>query len=511
MPRIGYRKLLTNAGANSASTMASLAVSFVLAPIVLHAIGDARYGAWSFVESFVAYLTLFDFGIAAAIVRFTSRNWARENTEELNRTYSASMVVFLAAAVIAIVIGAVFEILFLQRFLHSPEFGGEIRWLFRLLVFNFAMALPMSIYSAMLDGLGRFGFKSIVRLCILGLRVPLILLAIRGENRLVALGCVITACTLAENIVLAFGVWRAVPALRFRPRHVDRATLRQMGSYSRDAFTAMIAGRLAFQTDAFVIAPILGPVAITLFSIPSRLVEMGKSLLRSATTTLTSAFSALEAVDDHDGIRATFLSCSRAAWYTALPLQFGLLILGYPFLMIWVGPHYARSCSPVLLTLAIPLALSIAQSVAARLLYGTGQLRQFARMTLTEGISNILLSIALVVPFGVLGVAVGTAIPHIGFCLWVIHRVCCYLDISARQYLAVIVKPLIATLVASVTWSILGSRGIDSWATMFVIGAAGLAIYAVAVTILESVNVLKMIKTRSDKSLPSPTVLRAAG
>ena len=73
---------------------AQLAVAFVLAPIVLRALGDARYGVWSFVESFLAYLMLFDLGVAASLVRFVPRCLATGDRDGLNRVFSACLASF---------------------------------------------------------------------------------------------------------------------------------------------------------------------------------------------------------------------------------------------------------------------------------------------------------------------------------------------------------------------------------------------------------------------------------
>src|SRR2546422_10504213 len=59
------RRLLTNAAVNTLGFLAQIAVSFVMAPLTIRALGDDRYGVWSFVESFLAYMMLFDLGIAA--------------------------------------------------------------------------------------------------------------------------------------------------------------------------------------------------------------------------------------------------------------------------------------------------------------------------------------------------------------------------------------------------------------------------------------------------------------
>jgi O-antigen/teichoic acid export membrane protein len=363
----------------------------------------------------------------------------------------------------------------------------------------------------MLDGLGRFVFKSAVRIGVLALRVPLTLAALRTDDRLIALGCVITGCNLLEHLILATGVQWALPTLRFHPASVNRQTVREVAGYSRDAFVAMIAGRLAFHTDAFVLAPAMGLAAVTVFSLPARLVEWSKSLLRSATSTLTAAFSTLEAREDVAGLQTTFLGASRWAWYAALPVQAGLIILGQAFLSLWVGPHYADVCMPVAWVLATTLSLTIAQSVASRVLYGTGRLRGFARATVAEGLTNLALSLVLVRPLGVIGVALGTAVPHALFCVFVIGLVCHSLDIGAGSYLRCVARPLVLSTVPIVAWLSLAWWAGGSWGQFFAAGLAGLAPYAVLVALAEGHRARSKLIRRFGRWPTGRLPLRAAG
>lgn len=483
--RLDHRTLVRNACGNTAAFAAQAAAAFVLTPFVLRTLGDVRFGAWSFVESFIAYLTLFDLGMAAALVRFVPRRLTAGDRAGLDRLYSASLLFFAAGAAVALALGLAFDWYLLDRFLCVPGRGEEFRWLFRILVLNFAATLPLSVYPAMLDGLGRFEFKGAVRIGVLALRVPLTLAVLRSASPLLALAAVVTACNLLEHVLLAIRVRRCLPALRFRPRDVDGRTVREVAGYSAHAFTAMVAGRLAFHTDAFVIGPVLGPAAITVFSIPAGLVERGKAALRSATMTLTSAFSALESSGDAAGLRATFLSATRWAWYAALPVQAGLLLLGHAFLSLWVGRGHADVCAPVLCALASVLSLSAAQSVASRVLYGTGQLRGFVGAAVLEGVANLVLSLALVGRFGVAGVAWGTAIPHAMFCLTVISLVARRCDIRFADYFAQVVRPLILATPLAGAWAWAAWFGITRWLELIAIGAGGLAVYVALVLVVE--------------------------
>jgi O-antigen/teichoic acid export membrane protein len=53
----------------------------------------------------------------------------------------------------------------------------------------------------------------------------------------------------------------------------------------------------------------------------------------------------------------------------------------------------------------------LSQAASGRVLYGMGKHQSVAKVTLIEGTANLILSIALVPPLGVLGDALGTAIP----------------------------------------------------------------------------------------------------
>src|SRR5437660_10398590 len=111
------RALAVNAASNTLGLLAQLAVSFVMAPIVLRALGDARHGVWTFVESFLAYLMLFDFGIAASLVRFVPRHVATGDRDGLNRVFSACLIFFVSLGAVAMVAGVVFAVAFADHFL----------------------------------------------------------------------------------------------------------------------------------------------------------------------------------------------------------------------------------------------------------------------------------------------------------------------------------------------------------------------------------------------------------
>src|SRR5215210_8608534 len=100
------RRLLVGAATNWLAFAATLLVGFFLTPYLVRRLGDGPYGAWAFVESLIAYLTLFDLGIAACVVRFVARFHATGDDGDLNRLVSTCLALFLGLGALVITLGS---------------------------------------------------------------------------------------------------------------------------------------------------------------------------------------------------------------------------------------------------------------------------------------------------------------------------------------------------------------------------------------------------------------------
>ena len=481
-----HRSLVLGAATNWAAFAVGLAISFFLAPYLILGLGDARYGVWCVVESILAYFTLFDLGIASCLVRFVAKYHATDERTELNKVVSACLAIFSAAAVGALILGSIVVPFIgpgLERNLGEP---GDVPAFMLLMLANLALSLPLSVFPTILDGLQRFGSKSLVRLAFLALRVSGIVYVMETRPGLLPLAVVYTVVNLLEQAAMAGLAFRFLPGLRVSKKLIDRETLHRVKGYSIDAFLAMLAGRITVQTGAIVVGGFLGVASAAHYALASRLVELAKNLLRSATTTLTPAVSEREAKGDLEGVRRVLLDGTRWVLYLVLPIHLGMLFFGGPFLARWVGgPQYAEWCYPTMAILSATLTIGVAQSVAARILYGLGMLRLFARLALVEAALNLALSLALVGPMGLEGVAIAVAVPNVFFCLFAIGYACSVLDVPIRRYLlGAWVKPLLVAVVpASIWWFATPAE-----ATWLGIGsgiACGLLPYAIAVGLSE--------------------------
>jgi O-antigen/teichoic acid export membrane protein len=467
--------------------MIALVVAFFLSPILVEGLGNRCFGIWSLVESILAYLMLLDLGVAASVVRYVAKYQASADRANLNRVFNTSFCIFAAAGALALALVGGFAYLGLGLFTIPADLRNEARWLLLLLGVNLALGLPLSVFPAILEGLGRYPARTAIRTLSLLVRSGLLLVVIQARGGLMELGVVLTAASLLEYLVQALVAWLYLPELRWSPTLADWATFRLIRGYSLNAFLIMIAGRISFQTDALVIGMFLLPEHITYFVIGARLVEYAKDSLRALTTVLTPAASTLEAQGELAALRHLLVNGSRTILWLVLPVQLGMIFLGKPFLALWMGPSFAEYSYPVLLILAVPLGLLMSQSVAARILYGMGQLSWYVWLALLEAAANLAVSLALIRSYGIVGVALGTALPNIGFSLALAVHVCRVLELSLARYaVRAFLRPLAAAVFLAAFWATaIQYLDLDSWPLWVATGALGTGVYLLLAIFLE--------------------------
>jgi O-antigen/teichoic acid export membrane protein len=194
-------------------------------------------------------------------------------------------------------------------------------------------------------------------------------------------------------------------------KHVDRASFRHMANYGGATFVVLVASRLRFRTDALVLGTMMSTVAVTYFNIGSRIVDYAGEFVASLAQVFVPMSSQSEATGKLDRVRKIYIAGNRVCAFLILPITAILIILGKHIIRIWVGARYIQPSYPVLVVMIISSALMMSQAASTRVLFGLGKHQIMAAVTVIEGIANLILSIALVPPLGIIGDALGTAIP----------------------------------------------------------------------------------------------------
>jgi hypothetical protein len=101
---------------------------------------------------------------------------------------------------------------------------------------------------------------------------------------------------------------------------------------------------------------------------------------------------------------------TRLSLAAVLPVAGGLALLAHPLLTAWIGPAFTTTTTIVQI-LAFVVIVRVGASTSSVILKGAGMHRRLTLLVGLMAVMNLALSIALVRPLGLVGVALGTAVP----------------------------------------------------------------------------------------------------
>ncbi len=484
--RTDRRGVLGNAAASWLGFALQAVITFLVIPILVRGLGDEGYGTWSLLQAALAYLVLLELNVSDAVIRYIARYQERDDASSTDKIFSTSLCLFTAAgAAAALVTTALCA--FETPLGVAAERADEVRRALAILGAGVAVALPLRVFPAVLEGLGRYPTLNLVETAAALIRGLLLAWAVTRGRGLVDMAIVVASLLVAQGVFMAWLARAAIPTLRFRPSSVDRATLALIAAYASPAVLIVLAGQISLHSDALVIGAFLDPRSITYFVLAAGLIDQARRALTAVVTVLTPTVSALDSAFElepgdskeraREQVSEIFLEFAAGLSAVAVPAAIAAVLLGHSFLTLWVGPSYAEASHPVLSILAVALPSFAIQVAAARVLFGIGRLRFLAIVSVAEALSNVGLSIALLGSMGIVGVALGTAIPSVFQALATTGYVCRVLGISLRRALRAIGLPVLmaSPLPACVWWWASTSYSLDSWPGFLAAALAGTA------------------------------------
>jgi O-antigen/teichoic acid export membrane protein len=430
-------------------------VGFFLSPFILHKLGDDAFSLWVLVFALTGYYGLLDLGIRSSIVKYTATFAELHDEEQLSRFLSTSLG-FYAVVALVVLFATITGFSYFHLMFRIP--AGQLssaRKLFLLAGTGVALTFPFTVFAGVLEGLQKFSWLQTSQIGLTLLRAALMVMALLNGGGLLAVGTVTVAMNLLSYLIFTWMALKVVP-VRLSLQHIEWTVFREIASYGVFALAILVAEKLRFQSDVVVIGAFLSSSSITTFSIGARLVEYAGYSVKSMSQIFTPMSSQFHAAGDLDRLRRTFMAGNRACGFIIFPLCTTLVILGKPIIESWVGIGYVASYS-ILVMLIIPRTMYLAQSTSIRILLGMGRHRVLASVLLLEGSLNLALSLLLVRRFGIVGVALGTAIPLACTSLVFLPRHLCHiLNVPLKGFLTRIYRlPLIPCIpMTGVLWAV---------------------------------------------------------
>ena len=373
----------------------------------------------------------------------------------------------------------------LQVFFHifdvPPELEPIARTAILIVGINLALTFPITVFDGVLWGFERFDLLNMVDIPTALVRTGLTFWLVHSPADIAALAW-LTLLTTAGNELAKLGLsfW-IEPRLRVSIGRFTLSHLKELYGYGFWQFLLQIARQTGMQVGPLIIGWVVTVAAVTPFSIASRLLQYAGGFMVAATGAMTPLATALHARRDRIAERQMFLDGGK--WCTAFALLAvsGMLLLGRPFLRLWVGEDIARDAMPALVILVCGEALAMSQWLTFSMILGKARHRALAIASVAEGAVGGIGGALAAMHWGMVGLCVAFAVAALG-CRGVFQVIygARLMGVDLKQYTVhAIVAPAAAALApAALLAAMVWFRPPTSWVQLAIYGASYATIYA---------------------------------
>ncbi len=469
-------------GRNTAARYAALAVDtvtgLVLLPYNLGHLGPADYGLWILSASVARYVSFLDLGFGGGLVRFVAECRATGDARRLSEIASTVLVAFGVAAAVAMAAMGGVAFFYDRIFAVDPAEAVVGRTVLLVVAARLVVGLPLSVFGAVINGAQRYALNNAVAILTTLAAAAANVTAIERGGGVVAVVVATTAVHLVASIAYVVNAYRVQPGLRVSPRLASVRRLREVGAFSAYLLVLDWSHKVNYSLDTFVVGAALGPRAVSFFTPPVRVAQTMRDLTAQFNSVLFPAVVDLGTRGDHRRLVTLLVEGTRLSTALALAVGLGVVVLADPLLVAWVGPSLAPS-APVLQILALAMLVRVVQATGATILKGAGGHRYLAANNAIVAACNLALSIALVGRLGLLGVALGTAIPVSVGSLFVVPRACRQLDLPTSRFWREAVWPVLwpAFPAGAALWLLRETLEPNHLVTVLASGGAAAALY----------------------------------
>jgi len=421
---------------NAAGIVIVLLIALITTPIALSHLGLVEFGIWSFVTVAVGYISKLDPNFGGMVMRYGAMGRVAGDHKIAARICSVGTLAWIAIALVL----APFLVAIVHPLMGHMGYSPGVRVAAeRFFYWTYVLIFVGSILATLSSRLLAVGEQWIVTIIDAVTRVIYGVVLVW----LLASGWRLSAIVVATSVqyVLAYIATFIAIALRHgtpyaSPRGISPEVRSELKRFSGWFQLNAILDTLTYETDPVVISVLVSPTATGIWSITTRLARQITYFGYIPNGNILPAVSA--AVAANEGPEAIARIYGRANRVITLigTVMGGLVVAFGPVLFFaWLNnPFHEASFATILIALGI--LAGTPRPVTGAAIFALGKVGLGTRAQFVAFVVNVILTLALVKPFGLSGVLVGT----------LVAKLC------ATSYLLLRFSRLVATPARTLIW-----------------------------------------------------------
>lgn len=476
-----HRRISLNSLANLLRYTVYVVVTFIMTPYTIQKLGMDNYGLWVLVLAIVGYSGLLEMGVQTSVVKLVAQKNAANELDGLQRIVSTAYAFFQGVGLL-VACTLIFAVpLFIPELVSSSKEQETIRLLFIVLGVNVAICFPAYVLGGVVYGMQRYVAKSGLEIFFSIANAVLTYFVLEQGGGVVGLVIVKTITEVSGIAALFLLTKRILPNFKIRFREVTFSSFRELLNLGGKIFIASITSRISSNTEPVLISVILSNAWTTVFSISKRLVDYIQEISFTTTAGFMPMFSDLEGRGDMDQLAKLYEQYTRYILLMTVPFISSIMVLGVPFIRLWVGEDLAAKGGNLVFYLTAAFLIDSLQPLVWRMMIGVGRVGFMVKVSAAGSVGYLALAACLVYLLGIDGIGIATLVRSVINLLFYLPFACHFLGISPVKHLVncqlrSIVGWFMLTLLLFGLHHLIGA---DTYWQIFLIPTIGFTLYAI--------------------------------
>lgn len=320
-------------------------IGLLLTPFIIKSLGSSEYGLYTLIGSFVAYLTLMDLGLNNTIVRYVAKYRAESDKESEVRFLATSMWVYIAIAVILVVIGVLiyFQLDFIFADALSIAEMEKAKVMFLILLLNLIVTIPGGSFTAICNAYENFVFPRFVNILKYILRAISIIAVLFWGGKAISVVLIDTVLNILIVLTTFVFVFKKLD-IRIILKKYDKKMVSEIFSYSFWVFLFSIVHQFQWNAGQVALGMTTSTTLVAVFGVGVLIGGYYNAFAGVVTSMLLPKATQL-IVQEKTGLEITkvYIKIGRMMSYILFFILSGFILLGKPFISLWLGNDYKES------------------------------------------------------------------------------------------------------------------------------------------------------------------------
>lgn len=386
-------------------------IGFIYVPLLLHYIGKSEYGLYQLIGSFIAYFSIMDFGLTAAVVRFYAKYKAVNDKVGMENILAVAARGYGIIALILFIAGVICYINLDVIFAASMTIAelATAKTLFLLLLFNIVVTLTTMMFRAVINANEKFLFLKGTETLQMVLQPVLVVLILQQYPSAVAVAIVQTFLNICLIIARVYYCFIKLK-IKIKFHYLDKQLLNDIKKLALSVFVVVLIDQVFFKTNQIILGIVSGTAAVAVYSISS-LIYMNYMALSTAISGVYLPH-VTEIVAKNEPVKKLsdlFIKIGRYQYYLLALVASGFVIFGSDFINIWAGKDF-KEAYWITLLIIIPFTIDLIQNIGLSIMQAQNRYDFRAKVYFAMGLFNLCLAIPLAKQYGGTGCAFATGL-----------------------------------------------------------------------------------------------------